>query len=77
VIKKKAWSFYKIISGVRLCWELEESKGPKGGYAAETPAPSFPREIYVDESTRKWKFKLPGHEAGSHNPLDYRVDPDK
>ena len=24
------WSFYRTISGVRLCWELEETKGPKG-----------------------------------------------
>jgi len=26
----KAWPFYRTISGVRLCWELEEPKGPKG-----------------------------------------------
>ena len=30
VIRKEAWSFYRTISGVRLCWELEEPKGPKG-----------------------------------------------
>jgi len=29
VIRKEAWSFYGTISGVRLCWELEEPKGPK------------------------------------------------
>ena len=29
VIRKEAWSFYRTISGVRLCWELEEPKGPK------------------------------------------------
>ena len=28
-IRKEAWSFYRTISGVRLCWELEEPKGPK------------------------------------------------
>ena len=28
--RKEAWSFYRTISGVRLCWELEEPKGPKG-----------------------------------------------
>jgi hypothetical protein len=27
---KEAWPFYRTISGVRLCWELEELKGPKG-----------------------------------------------
>ena len=25
-----AWSFYGTSSGVRLCWELGEPKGPKG-----------------------------------------------
>ena len=30
VIRKEAWLFYRTIFGVRLCWELEEPKGPKG-----------------------------------------------
>ena len=30
VIRKEAWSFYKIISGARLCWELEEPRRPEG-----------------------------------------------
>ena len=30
VIQKGAWPFYRTISGVRLYWELEEPKGPKG-----------------------------------------------
>ena len=30
VIRKEAWPFYRTSSGVRLCWELEEPKGPKG-----------------------------------------------
>ena len=30
VIRKEAWPFYRTISGVRLCWELEEPKGPEG-----------------------------------------------
>ena len=29
VIRKEAWSFYRTISGVRLCWELEEPEGPE------------------------------------------------
>ena len=33
VIRKEAWPFYRTISGVRLCWELEEHKGPKGSWA--------------------------------------------
>ena len=24
------WSFYRTMSSVRLCWEFEEPKGPKG-----------------------------------------------
>ena len=27
--RKEAWPFYRTSSGVRLCWELEEPKGPK------------------------------------------------
>ena len=30
VIRKEAWPFYRTISGVRLCWELEKPKGPNG-----------------------------------------------
>ena len=30
MIRKEACSFYRTISGVRLCWELEEPKGRKG-----------------------------------------------
>ena len=29
VIRNEAWSFYRTISGVRLCWELEEPNRPK------------------------------------------------
>jgi len=34
VIRKEAWSFYRTISGVRLCWELEEPQGPEGPVSA-------------------------------------------
>ena len=30
MIRKEAWPFYRTISGVRLCWELEKPQGPKG-----------------------------------------------
>ena len=30
VIRKEAWPVYRTISGVRLFWELEGSKGPQG-----------------------------------------------
>ena len=42
VIRKEAWPFYRTISGVRLCWELEQPKGPKGllqGYLAHKKHP--------------------------------------
>ena len=29
VIRKEAWPFYRTSSGVHLCWQLEEPKGPK------------------------------------------------
>ena len=41
VIRKEACFFERTIFGVRLCWELEEPKGPKKAAAArETFAPS-------------------------------------
>ena len=30
MIRKEAWPLYRASSGVRLCWKLEEPKGPKG-----------------------------------------------
>ena len=33
VIRKKAWPFYRLSSGVRLCWELEGPEGPNGATA--------------------------------------------
>ena len=30
VIRKEAWPFYRTSSGVCLCWELKEPKGPEG-----------------------------------------------
>ena len=34
VIRKEAWLFCRASSGVRLYWELEQPKGPKGGARA-------------------------------------------
>ena len=50
VIRQEAWPFYRTISGVRLCWELEEPKGPKGQ--------SFLRKLDVirKEASRAWLF---------------------
>ncbi len=30
VTRKEAWPFYRTISGVCLCWVLEQLQGPKG-----------------------------------------------
>ena len=42
VIRKEAWPFCRTSSGVRLCWEIEEPKGPKeslaAGHHSSTPA---------------------------------------
>ena len=38
VNRKEAWPFYRTSSGVRLCWELEEPKGPKHTHTDSSPA---------------------------------------
>ena len=38
VIRKEAWPFYRAISGVRLCWELEQPKGPEAEEAEGKPS---------------------------------------
>jgi len=35
VVRKEAWPFYRTISGVCLCWELEEPTGSKGAKAPD------------------------------------------
>ena len=40
VIRKEAWSFYRTISGIHLCWELEEPDGPKGHRPGRRRPPS-------------------------------------
>ena len=37
-------SFYRTISGVRLCWELEEPEGPKG-CSLPPPRGRLPRSL--------------------------------
>ena len=38
VIRKEARPVYRTSSGVRLCWELEEPKGPEGLKNPKAPA---------------------------------------
>ena len=33
MVRKEAWPFYRTLFGVRLRWELEQPKGPKGAGA--------------------------------------------
>ena len=42
VIRKEAWPFYRTSSGVRLCWELENPKGPKGASSSSARASDPP-----------------------------------
>jgi len=37
VIRKEAWRFCRTSSSIRLCWELEEPKGPQGPHGAVQP----------------------------------------
>ena len=46
MIRKEAWPFYTTISGVRLCWGLEEPNGPKGSLATRFPC-MHPRRASV------------------------------
>ena len=39
----EAWPFYRTSSCVRLCWELEEPKGPKGRQINAPPAEACPQ----------------------------------
>jgi hypothetical protein len=43
VIRKEAWPFYRTISDVRRCWQLEKSKGPRQecapGSTSDPPVP--------------------------------------
>ena len=43
MIRTKAWSFYRTSSGVRLCWELEDPKGPQGPLALKSLLLRMPR----------------------------------
>ena len=43
--RKEAWSFYRTISGVHLCWELEEPKGPKGLTSNKILGTELPPEL--------------------------------
>ena len=64
VIRKEAWSFYRTISGVRLCWELEEPEGPKGGSAAEHQRIAISEEEKDDQAKfRLWKMQQRGDGA--------------
>ena len=66
---KEAWSFYRTISGVRLCWELEEPQGPKGRRGHISP-PTGPR-LYVWSTVGAYEPT-----AGAYEPTRHlRVSP--
>ena len=45
MIRKEAGLFCRTSSSVRLWWELEESKGPKGDQTEDTSCPPTPRRL--------------------------------
>jgi hypothetical protein len=69
VIRKEAWPFYRTISGVHLCWELEELKGPKCTISGvrlcwELEEPEGPKRHVIkdlEKSERKHGLFLTGH----------------
>ena len=67
VIRKEAWSFHRKKSGVRLCWELPEPKGPKGQVHV---CKSHPRcSLFAQDSGPVNSVPSPG-EALRHAPED-------
>ena len=60
MIRKEAWSFYRTISGVRLCWELEEPEGPKGPHREPSALNCWILEIlYCDLKGRRALLRVP------------------
>ena len=57
VIRKEAWPFYRTISGVRLCWELEEPKGPKRRSREQDLLNAFAERIFIERMTSDRKCK--------------------
>jgi len=71
VIRKEAWSFYRTISGVRLCWELEEPKGPKGTDRPASGLKDPPRDGQARPGTDR-----PGQaRLGTDRPASGRTGP--
>ena len=56
VIRKEAWPFYRTISGLRLCWELEEPKGLQvqiGPWVSGHLRRNEPSQLYRAVSNRR------------------------
>ena len=53
--RKEAWPFYRTISGVRLCWELKEPKGPKGSRTG----PQCQQELFEEDQILPEWLKRP------------------
>ena len=54
-IRKEAWPFYRTSSGVRLCWELEEPKGPKGMGRMAAVLASIKERLHKRGRLRLWR----------------------
>ena len=68
VIRKESWSFFRTIFGVRLCWELEEPKGPNGRGWAGAARPEAGRSYRAASLIGKCPPPLGPPYAHRHSP---------
>ena len=65
MIRKEAWSSYRAISGVRICWELEKPKGQ--GHQVNYINPSVDELHWIPVELRN--YKVESSCARPRNPL--------
>ena len=58
MIREEAWPFYRTISGVRPCWELEKSEGPKGSLHLLAPFLAWARSVHSPASSCSPLFEV-------------------
>ena len=79
VIRKEAWPFYRTSSGVRLCWELEEPKGPKVRTGYHGPSADL-GSVCVTEHGSDVAYLHPPQQSHPlsllHEPLHWRAKRD-
>ena len=77
---KEAWPFYRTISGVRLCWELEEPKGPQEFFRSTPQMTAFSADLVEGPRTHRVSQTLIIYRGTSlirNNPLQSTTLPQK